>query len=128
MTRPRSGQKCLEYVLMFNKTTGSSRVPYLMIDPWTKKRLFPKVNSLELFPVNDLVGYKTVVLANCLYVLGGKRWNTGEYVNTVWKYDPFSSNWTRCRPMSMARARFSADVLDKKIYCVGTSFCNLQNA
>ena len=116
------GMKTYEFVFIFNKTSGSPRFQYFMIDPWTQTKLFPKCNSIIFNNLKNLVNYKPVVLDDCLYIIGGKDWETGEHRNTTWRYDPASCRWTARSGLNNARCRHTADVLNGCIYVTGTLY------
>lgn len=123
------GMKSFEFVFMFNKSTGSPKVFYLMVDPIGKCRLFPKTNTV-LFPkLKNLVNFRAVVLDDCLYIIGGKDWETGEHIDKTWRYDPANSRWSQRASLINARCRHTATVLNGCIYitglCVNLYTCNL---
>ncbi|XP_063425679.1 kelch-like protein 13 [Mytilus trossulus] len=113
------GIKSFEFVFMFNKSTGSPKVFYLMVDPIGKCRLFPKTNTV-LFPkLKNLVNFRAVVLDDCLYIIGGKDWETGEHIDKTWRYDPANSRWIQRANLINARCRHTATVLNGCIYITG---------
>ncbi|KAJ8309157.1 hypothetical protein KUTeg_014031 [Tegillarca granosa] len=101
----QTGFKTYEFVFMFNQVTGSPRILYFMIDPWSGTRLFPKANP--------------IVLDDCLYIIGGKNWETGEYIASTWRYDPATSKWAARANIANARCRHTADVVNGCIYITG---------
>ncbi|XP_060067101.1 kelch-like protein 13 [Ylistrum balloti] len=113
------GMKSYEFIFLFNKTSGSPRVQYFMVDPWTKTRIFPKCNSIVFNKLTHLVGFRPVVLDGCLYIIGGKDWESGQYRAQTWRYDPATSRWSGRASMLEARCRHTADVLNGCIYVTG---------
>ncbi|KAK7483547.1 hypothetical protein BaRGS_00025221, partial [Batillaria attramentaria] len=119
MEVPEPGREMYEFLLLFDRATGSPKVHYFMVDPWAPSRLFPKMNTINFNRVKDLIGYRPVVLNNCLFLIGGKDWNNGTYMAGVWKYDPRLNQWRAARPLNIARCRFSVEALDGFIYVLG---------
>ncbi len=90
-----------DFILLFNKTTGSDRICYFMIDPRTKDRIFPKMNSTIFPKLRNLVGYRPLVPNGMLYIIGGKDWNTGELSSATWLSQDGTATWqTTARPCS----------------------------
>ncbi|KAH3850691.1 hypothetical protein DPMN_093117 [Dreissena polymorpha] len=118
-TRRSLTQPQYEFILLFNKSVGSERVFYFMVDPRTRDRMFPKMNTTVFHKLRNLVGYKVVVLDEQLYLLGGKDWVSGTILGNTWRYNPDSGRWIACAQMQEPRCRFTADVLDGKIYVTG---------
>ena len=110
-----------EFILMFNKATGSDRIFYFMLDPRTKNRIYPKMNTTIFPKLRNLVGYRPVVLNNFLYIIGGKDWGSSDLMANTWKYNPHTNKWCACSSLNEPRCRFTADVLEGKIYVTGTS-------
>ena len=108
-----------EFVLIFNKATGSDRIYYIMLDPRTQDALFPKLNTTIFPKLRNLVGYRAVVVSNILYIIGGKDWGSSDMVANTWKYNPMTNKWNACADLNEPRCRFTADVLDGKIYITG---------
>jgi len=126
MSRPSSSAmrnylQCKEYefVLLFNKAVGSERVFYFMVDPRTGDRMFPKLNTTVFHKLRNLVGYRVVVLNGHLFLIGGKDWMSGVVSGSTWCYNPDTGKWTACGDMVQPRCRFTADVLDDKIFVTG---------
>lgn len=116
--------KAFDFVFMFNKSIGSSKVFYFMIDPWMNNRLFPKCNVMRFGKLRNLVHFKALELDGYLYIIGGKDWETGEHRDHTWRYDPGSAKWTERARMNVARCRHTADVLNGCIYVTGAFlFC-----
>lgn len=115
----QTGFKTYEFVFMFNQVTGSPRILYFMIDPWSGTRLFPKANVVKFPKLSNLVGFKPIVLDDCLYIIGGKNWETGEYIASTWRYDPATSKWAARASLANARCRHTADVVNGCIYITG---------
>ena len=69
--------------------------------------------------MKDLVGYRPVVLCNCLYLIGGKDWNHGSFIAGVWRFDPRVNQWREVKPLKTARCRFTVEALDGYIYVMG---------
>lgn len=111
-----------EFVLLFNKATGSDRIYYFMLDPRTKDSVFPKMNTTIFHKLRNLVGYRPIVLDGLLYIVGGKDWISGEVSNCTWRYNPDTGKWVACAQMCEARSRHTADVLDGKIFVTGEFF------
>ena len=109
-----------EFIVLFNKATGSDRIFYMMLNPDKKDRMFPKVNVTRFIKLRNLVGHKPLVLNKFLYIAGGKDWVTGEMTGATWRYDPATGKWKACATMLECRCRCTADVLDGKIYVTGT--------
>ncbi|CAH1777291.1 unnamed protein product [Owenia fusiformis] len=107
-----------KFVLLFNKTTGTSKVQYIPVDSRTS-RLIPKCEHLIFPKLKDLVGYRAVVMENYLYVIGGKTWDTGEMIDQTLRFDPMTNAWHYMAPMTTARAKFSVDVLDGCLFVTG---------
>lgn len=114
------GIKSFEFVFMFNKSTGSPKVQYLMVDPFGKCRVFPKTNVVIFNKLKNLVNFRAVVLDDCLYIVGGKDWETGEYKDTALRYDPATSRWTERARLNTPRCRHTATVLNGCIYITGS--------
>lgn len=114
--------KAFDFVFMFNKSIGSSKVFYFMIDPWMNNRLFPKCNVMRFGKLRNLVHFKALELDGYLYIIGGKDWETGEHRDHTWRYDPGSAKWTERAKMNVARCRHTADVLNGCIYVTGAFF------
>lgn len=108
-----------DFILLFNKATGSERVYYFMLDPRTKDRMFPRMNTTIFHKLRNLVGYKAVVLDGMLYTIGGKEWTSGHPTGCTWRYNPDTGKWIACAQLHEARSRFTADVLDGKIFVTG---------
>ncbi|KAK7089433.1 hypothetical protein V1264_024303 [Littorina saxatilis] len=119
MAAPSAGLEMFEFLLLFDRATGSPKVNYFMVDPLVPSRLFPKMNTINFPKVKDLVGYRPVVLSNCLYLIGGKDWNHGNFMSGVWKYDPRVNQWMEARPLKIARCRFTVEAVDGYIYVIG---------
>lgn len=115
-----------EFILLFNKATGSDRVYYFMIDPRTKDRMFPKMNTAIFYKLRNLVGYRPVVLDGMLYIVGGKDWTSGAVTGSTWRYNPDTGKWSACANMTEPRSRFTADVLDGKIFVTGKVLFQLE--
>ncbi|ESO85487.1 hypothetical protein LOTGIDRAFT_154977 [Lottia gigantea] len=107
------------YVLLFDKGSGSPKVNYLMIDPRAPSLMLPKMNTIIMNRLNNISGYRTVVLDNYLYVIGGKDWTTGEYLTTVRRCDLQMNGWKDMHPLETPRCRFTASVLNGYIYIIG---------
>ncbi|KAL8583538.1 hypothetical protein ACOMHN_054854 [Nucella lapillus] len=116
LAAPSAGLEMFEFLLVFDRAAGSPKVHYFMVDPWVPSRLYPKMNTINFNKIKDLVGYRAVVLSNCLYLIGGKDWNHGNFMAGVWKFDPRLNQWTEARPLKLARCRFTAEALDGFIY------------
>ncbi|KAL4237318.1 Kelch-like 26 [Mactra antiquata] len=112
-------RRAFEFILLFNKATGSDRIYYFMIDPRTNDSVFPKMNTTIFHKIRNLVGYKPIVLDGMLYIVGGKDWMSGEVLDTTWRYNPDTGKWLTCAKMEEARSRHTADVLDGKIFVTG---------
>jgi N-acetylneuraminic acid mutarotase len=56
-----------------------------------------------------------------LYVIGGQTnaSNTGSFVNTVFEYDPVTTNWTTRAPMPTSRSAGAAAVISNLVYVAG---------
>ncbi|KAK6180932.1 hypothetical protein SNE40_008896 [Patella caerulea] len=107
------------YLLLFDKGSGSPRVNYFMIDPSAPSLILPKMNTIIFKRLGNISGYKTAVVNNCLYVIGGKDWTTGDYLTSVRKFNPMTNKWSEQSPIKTPRCRFTATVLDGFIYIVG---------
>lgn len=92
-----------------------------MLDPRTKDRMFPKMNTTIFHKLRNLVGYKAIVLDGVLYIIGGKEWTTGHPVSSTWRYSPDTGKWSVCAHLHEARSRFTANILDGKIFVTGTT-------
>ena len=110
-----------EFILMFNKATGSDRIYYIMLDPRTEDTIFPKLNTTIFPKLRNLVGYRPIVLNNFLYIIAGKEWGSSDLVSNTWKYNPGTNKWSACANLNEPRCRFTADVLNGKIYVTGNS-------
>ncbi|GFS17090.1 kelch-like protein 9 [Elysia marginata] len=116
---PPTGQQMFEFLLLFDKSSGSPKVNYFMVDPFAPSRIFPKMNTIAIHKIKNISGYQPVVLNNCLYLIGGKDWNNGTYMSGVWKFDPRLNSWSIGRPMTHARCRFTTEVLNGYLYAMG---------
>ena len=114
------GLKTFDFVFMFNKSTGSPKAFYFMVDPWMKNRLFPKCNTINFTKLKNLVHFRPIVLDDCLYIIGGKDWETGHHTPEMWRYDPGTGNWCARASLKVARCRHTADVINGCIYVTGT--------
>jgi len=72
------------------------------------------------------IGRSVYVTGGCndgtLYVLGGfsfERVPQGEMLNTVYRYDPTSDQWSQAQPMRAARSAFGAAVFEGEIWVTG---------
>ncbi|XP_025105557.1 kelch-like protein 9 [Pomacea canaliculata] len=108
-----------DFLLLFDLATGSPKVNYFMVDPRSPSHLLPKMNSIKFKQLKDVSAYRPVVLNHCLYIIGGRDWNTGTYLANVRKYDPRVNHWSQVAPMTLARCRFTAVALDGYVYVVG---------
>ena len=108
------------YLLIFDKSSGSTRVHYLLIDRSGKMpRILPKVNTISMTKIKDVVGYRVVVLNNYLYILGGKHVQAGAYLGHCYRFDSRNNQWLRKGAMSRARTKFTATAMDGFIYVCG---------
>ncbi|XP_076442919.1 kelch-like protein 21 [Babylonia areolata] len=126
LAAPSAGLEMFEFLFVFDRATGSPKVHYFMIDPMVPSRLFPKMNTINFKKIKDLVGYRPVVLSNCLYLIGGKDWNHGNFMAGVWKFDPRLNQWSEAKPLKLARCRFAVEALDGFIYVMGGETKNQQ--
>lgn len=108
-----------DFILLFNKATGSDRIYYFMLDPRSKDRMFPKMCTVIFHKLRNLTGYRPVVLNGMLYIIGGKDWLTGEMSGSTWRYNPDTGKWHQCARMIESRSRFTANILDEKIFVTG---------
>jgi hypothetical protein len=90
-----------------------------MLDPRTKDRMFPKMNTTIFHKLRNLLGYRPVVLNGMLFIVGGKDWISGDMSDGTWRYNPDTGKWNACASMVEPRCRFTADVLDDKIFVTG---------
>ncbi|XP_041353490.1 kelch-like protein 13 [Gigantopelta aegis] len=116
---PVSGPVSCDFILLFDKGSGSKNVSYFMVDPCNSGRIFPKMNTIRMNVVKDLSSYKTAVKDNMLYIMGGKDWNTGSHIAAMWRFDPVTNQWIQLSPMITARCRFTAEVIGDFIYIIG---------
>ncbi|XP_052768087.1 kelch-like protein 26 [Mya arenaria] len=117
--RSHTKRQSFEFILLFNRAVGSERVFYFMVDPRTGDRMFPKLNTTVFHKLRNLVGYRVVVTDDQLYIIGGKDWMSGEATGATWRYNPDTGKWTACAKLHEPRCRFTADVLDGKIFVTG---------
>ncbi|XP_045170233.2 beta-scruin-like [Mercenaria mercenaria] len=108
-----------EFILLFNRATGSDRIYYFMLDPRTKDRMFPRMNTTLFHKLRNLLGFRPIVLNGMLYIVGGKDWVSGEMSGSTWRYNPDTGKWHACAQMVEPRCRFTANVLDDKIFVTG---------
>ena len=47
LAAPSAGLEMFEFLLIFDRATGSSKVHYFMVDPAVPSRLFPKMNTIN---------------------------------------------------------------------------------
>lgn len=118
------GMKSFEFVFLFNRSTGSPKVMYFMVDPNGKCKMFPKSNTVIFPKLKNLVNFRMVVLDDCLYIIGGKDWETGAHIDKTWRYDPANSHWSQRANMNHARCRHTATVLNGCIYITGLFLYN----
>jgi RNA polymerase sigma factor (sigma-70 family) len=82
-------------------------------DAWTKK-------SDMIFARANLAA---VSLNGKIYAIGGQinKWGpeNGDFTSVLEEYDPLTDTWKQLSNMSTARALFSANVVDGKIYVLG---------
>ncbi|KAK6998111.1 kelch-like protein 5, partial [Biomphalaria glabrata] len=107
------------FLLLFDKVSGSPNVHYHMVDPTSQQKIFPKENTFTAKQVKDICGYKPVVFQGCLYVIGGKDWNTGVLSARVNKYDPRLNEWKAVKDLNNARYGCTAEVLGGYLYVIG---------
>ncbi|XP_055878174.1 kelch-like protein diablo [Biomphalaria glabrata] len=107
------------FLLLFDKVSGSPNVHYHMVDPTSPQKIFPKENTFTAKQVKDICGYKPVVFQGCLYVIGGKDWNTGVLSARVNKYDPRLNEWKTVKDLNNARYGCTAEVLGGYLYVIG---------
>lgn len=108
-----------DFVLLFNRSTGSSKVHYLSVDTRKKSRLIPRVSVMSMTKIKDVVGYRVVVLDNYLYILGGRNQESGAYLSHCYRFNPENNQWLRIGPLLRPRSRFTANALDGFIYVTG---------
>ncbi len=116
-----NGEPCNEFLFLFNRSHGSPKVHYLMIDSVHGKRtqLLPMTNFIKFEKIKDVIGYRTVVVDNYLYILGGRHLDSGSILSHCYRYNPVNNRWVRIAPMIYARYRFTANLLDGFIYVCG---------
>ena len=74
-----------DYVLLFNRSSGTARVYYLMVSPTKRGRILPKLNYVTLSKVRDLAGYRVVVLSNFVYIIGGRNLESSSVLNLCYR-------------------------------------------
>jgi len=94
------------------------------VDPNGKCKMFPKSNTVIFPKLKNLVNFRMVVLDDCLYIIGGKDWETGAHIDKTWRYDPANSHWSQRANMNHARCRHTATVLNGCIYITGLFLYN----
>lgn len=119
MNQPPSGEHYNKFVLLFDKTAGDAKVHYMLIDPGKKTRLVPKVSSISMPRLKDRIGFRVISHNNCLYIMGGRNFESGNYLDSVMKFDPVTNVWTRRAPMIRPRTRFTVNVLDNNLIVTG---------
>ena len=109
------------YILIFNKSSGSNKVQYLVVDDSRERHHhpLPKLNMVVMTKVKDVTGYRVVVLNNFLYVIGGRHYQSGSYLSHCYRFDPRNNQWLRLASLVKARTRFTATALDRCIYVCG---------
>ena len=110
-----------DFVLLFNRSTGSPKVHYLSVDTRKRSRLLPRVSVMTMTKIKDVVGYRVVSLHNQLYIIGGRNLESGAYLSHCYRLNPDNNQWTRIGSLSRARSRFTATALDGCIYVAGMS-------
>jgi N-acetylneuraminic acid mutarotase len=83
-------------------------------DTWTKKKAMP-------VPVHR---FAVAAYGDKIYVFGGFKYpdngaNAWQPVDTVWRYDPASDDWTALAAMPGKRGAASAAVVDGRIFVIG---------
>lgn len=116
---PSEISQAYDFLFLFDKASGSPRVNYFMVDPKHPSHIFPKMNVFTMNAVKGICSYRVVVLDNCLYILGGKDWETGKHVADVSRFDPSTNVWEKLCPMKSPRCRFSAEVVGSHVYVIG---------
>lgn len=116
--------KVFDFVFMFNKSIGSFKVFYFMIDFWMNNRFFLKCNVMWFGKLRNLVYFKVLELDGYLYIIGGKDWEIGEYRDYMWCYDFGSVKWIERVRMNVVRCCYIVDVFNGCIYVIGVFlFC-----
>ncbi|XP_067680288.1 kelch-like protein 14 isoform X2 [Haliotis asinina] len=116
---PSEISQAYDFLFLFDKASGSPKVNYFMVDPRHPSQIFPKMNVFTMNAVKGICGYCVVVLDNCIYILGGKDWETGKHVADVSRFNPSTNVCEKLSPMKSPRCRFSAEVVGSHVYVVG---------
>ncbi|XP_064623676.1 kelch-like protein 10 [Lineus longissimus] len=119
ITRPPTGVRWFDYVLIFDTMLGNPKVHYMMINPLHPTKFFPIVNTMNMERLRNLVDYRVAVHHGYLYIIGGKDWSSNEYLTTMSRYNPTTCNWVAVAKMSTRRARFTVNILGGCIYVTG---------
>ena len=119
------GEGYHDYVLIFNRSSGSARVHYLMVHPTKRGRMLPKMNFISMTKVKELAGYRVVVLNNFLYIIGGRNLESGSILNHCYRFDPRNNQWVRLANLNKARCRHTANALDGLIYVTGENLLSI---
>ncbi|KAI0224623.1 hypothetical protein LSAT2_024383 [Lamellibrachia satsuma] len=114
------GEKCTDYVLIFSRSSGSPTVHYLVVDRGGRvSRLLPKLSTTVMKRIENIVGYRVVVLGGFLYVVGGRQMQSGSYVNLCYQYNPRNGQWARKTSLSEPRTAFTVSALGGRLYVCG---------
>lgn len=109
-----------QFLLIFDKSSPASTVHYLLIDTSGKKpQIHPKVNTVHMTKLTDVIGYRIAILLDSLYVMGGKHTLSDAYLSNCYSYDAMTNQWSRRAAMNKARIRFSATVINGILYICG---------
>ena len=70
-----NGESCSEFLMLFGRSSGQTKVHYLTIDnvQGKRSRILPMINSVNLDKLKNVVRYSVIALDNYLYILGGKH-------------------------------------------------------
>ena len=117
----QQGDDSNQFVLLFNRSTGSPKVHYLSVDTRKRSRLLPRVSVMTMTKIKDVVGYRVVVLDNNLYIIGGRNLESGAYLGHCYRFKPENSQWSRVSSLRRPRSRFTATSLEGYIYVTGGS-------
>ena len=74
-----------DYILLFNRSSGTPKVYYMMVHPTKRGRVLPKLNYVTMSKVRDLAGYRVVVLNNFVYVIGGRNLESSAVLNLCYR-------------------------------------------
>ncbi|XP_064638929.1 kelch-like protein 25 [Lineus longissimus] len=115
----RHGVDSNRFILIFSRNSGDIRVTYLMVEK-AHLTVLPRVLTTDWVKLRGVVGYRALACDNSVYVVGGRRQDSGYLINRVIRYDPMTQRWKTCSGMNYARANFAISVMGRtKILVAG---------